>query len=85
MWGGRDYRGRRWACGREQAAAVVGGLVDGGPRRASGWGAGRGRARGAAATGGVVRARGAGGTTAWVARLFGRDRRKRLPGVGYFE
>jgi hypothetical protein len=46
--------------------------------RAGGGGAWGGRgAAWAAATSGVGRARGAGGTAAWAARLFGRDRRKR--------
>jgi hypothetical protein len=83
------------AGGREQAVEVVGGLVGGG--RAGGgagqrpWVGARGMraARawvGWAATGGVGRARGAGGTAAVILnREREKDRRKMLPGGGYFE
>jgi hypothetical protein len=67
-----DGSGR--AHGREQTAAVVVGLVGGGPRRARGrrrwsWARVGREAAWVAATGGVGWARGASGTAAWAARL----------------
>jgi hypothetical protein len=71
-----------WARSCEQAVAVVGGLVGGGPQR------GRGRGRGAAAVG--VRVAREARRRTWVAAVISnrereKDRRKMLPGGGYFE
>jgi hypothetical protein len=86
--------GGGWVRGREQAEAVVGGLVGGGPQRGGARGSGRGWGRGASAQRGRV-ACGAGAGRGQYGGVHGwqllfqiereKDRRKMLPGGGYFE